>query len=197
MNSRITFLVLAFLSVGTHAFAQDPQARLILHPTLTVSEHWFLTTWVIRNARTKAPSNVNLFTGIGYEDRDAGWWLEGMVQRQWNGSGNAWMLDARFQKQFRRVSLYVEPSLFLSEPAFYEFVIVEWRLGRGVGVGGETENVHRAGRDSVGVGPRVSFPLGTLGGAKLAGVAAYRIHPRERDVLRLYLSLHRRFGGSG
>lgn len=172
--------------------AQDLQSRLIVHPTADISKKWFLTGWSIGNLRAKTPSNVNLFGGLGYRGKT--WWLEGMIQRQWSRKGSNVMFDVRFQKQFgSRFSLYVEPASFLNQRAFCNFTIVEYRAFGKLRLGGETENVHRAGTDSLALGPRISYSPGTLAGFSVVASVAYRVQRPEPEALRLYLAFHRRF----
>ncbi len=186
-------LVAAFFSLLPSAcFAQDLQSRLIVHPTADISEKWFLAGWGIGNLRVKTPSNANFFGGVGYRGSD--WWIEGMIQRQWSRKGNSVLFDVRFQKQFgNRVSLYVEPAPFLNRRAFYNFTIVEYRAFGKLRLGGETENIHRAGADSLAFGPRVSYSLGTLAGFSVVASITYRMQRPEPDALRVYLAFHRRF----
>lgn len=174
--------------------AQDLQTRLVFHPTVDLYGNWFAAGWGIGNFRTQTPNNVNLFGGIGYRGKN--WWLEGMVQRQWSKPGDNLLLDFRFQKQFiNRVSLYAEGAPFLNRRAFYEFVIVETPVWGKLRVGGETENVHRAGaKYSLAVGPRASYPLGNIGGFNVVASVAYRAQHPEPSALRFYLSFNRRFG---
>lgn len=209
MNTRILALV-----ISTPLLAQtDLQTRLIIHPTVDlggaalcgeVLRGWFLTGWSITNLRTETPNNTNLFGGLGYRGKN--WWAEGMTHRQWRPQGGRdWMVDVRFQKQFagrRAVSLYVESEFFLTRRAFYEFVIAEarilpveksrwferWRIG------GETENVHRAeARDSLALGARLTYPLGTFREWTLSSSLAYRVQSPEPNAFRFYLSVSRRF----
>lgn len=174
------------------AAAQDWQSRNVVHLQIDLEKNWFISLWSITNLRTETPNTTNLFTGIGRRGR--GWWLEGMVQRQWNPKGNQWMLDARFDKQSGRWHLYAEASPFLTRKAFYEFVIVERRTWKGLALGVETENLHQAGRDTVQVGPRASRKLGRLAGfdVSLAGAVRFSLIGGHTEP-RLYLIFNRRF----
>lgn len=104
------------------------------------------------------------------------------------------MLDVRFQKQFRnRFTLYLEPAPFLSRRAFYNFTILEVRTKGKLALGFESENVHQPGRDSIGAGPRVSYAFPGWKGFTSVVAVAYQFRRQEKDALRLYLMLNRRF----
>ena len=190
---RISWLFVAVLfGSGTVAYAQDAQSRLIFHPTVTLNEHWFLTGWAIGNVQKHGSDNLNLFAGVGYKNPK--WWLESMVQRHWNGTGNQVLLNFRFQVQAsKRGTLYIEGAPFLTKRAFYDFVTFDYRILRKLNLGAETENVHRGGRDSLGVGPRISYPIASVGKTRLAAAFSYQFRREERDVARLYLIVHHQF----
>lgn len=176
----------------SQAMAQSIQFRSIVHPTVDITPRIFWANWAIGNARTKSPDNLNYFGGLGY--RGSTWWVEGMVQRQWSRAGNNFMLDVRFQKQFgNRLTLYLEGAPFLTRRAFYDFTVVEYRTFGKVRLGGEKENIHRPGADSLAFGPRVSYPLGTLYGFSVVASVAWRIQHPKPDAIRAYLAFHRRF----
>mgnify|MGYP001591282992 CR=1 FL=1 len=82
---------------------------------------------------------------------------------------------------------------FLDRRAVYEMVIIERNVWRRFNAGIETESVHRPGRDSVGIGPRVGATVGSVGKYRLATALAYRVRRQENNELRLYLVLNRRF----
>jgi len=188
--------VIAFLFIVLHAsvLAQDKQARVIIHPTLDLSQNWYLTSWVIGNARAQTPRNGNFFLGIGFRNKDCSCWLDSMVQRQYSESGRSWLLDFRFLKRYRNGTvLYVEPAPFLDKKAFYNFVYFETPLWRKFKVGAETENIHRSGSDSIGVGPRVSYTLGSWKGFRVDVAASFQFRRAEPNVTRLYLVFGRRF----
>ena len=101
---------------------------------------------------------------------------------------NNLLLDFRFQKQFaNRSTLYIEQSPFLNKHALYNFFIFEHPLWYKFNIGGETENILKAGKNSLGAGPRISRPLGTIGKTKVVMALSYRMRPQEPDELRLYL----------
>lgn len=117
-----------------------------------------------------------------------------MVQQQWSRQRRETMLDFRFQKTTKKTSLYLEAAPFLSRKAFYEFVIFEQKVWRGLGVGGESENIHQPqARDSLTLGPRIGFPLFTSRGFKFRGALAYRLKSRGLNELRLYVAISKSF----
>jgi hypothetical protein len=187
------FVGLLFVSLLS---AQDLQNRTAAHITTDITERWFVAVWSITNLRTQTPNNTNLFVGIGY--RGKAWWLEGMVQKQWNANAGLWSVDARFRKQLTsRFSLYVEPSVLLPRPAFYEFVILDALVWEKLTVGAETENVHRQSKQSIAMGPRVSYALGERWGFSLSTTLAYRLSPTGKDEARVYLVLSHRVKRKG
>ncbi|MEO8065867.1 MAG: hypothetical protein ABI643_03395 [Candidatus Doudnabacteria bacterium] len=183
---------LLFCAIPCFAQDTDPQTRLVLHTTADLSTNWFVTNWIIGNIKADNPNNINIFPGIGY--RGGKWWFEAMVQRQWSKPGNSWALDFRYAIEFpNRVELYVESAPLLSIAGEYEFVFVNFPVWKRLGIGAETENVHKAGQDSIGAGPRMSLPLASIGEYKLALGATYQFRYREADIPRLYIVLNRRF----
>lgn len=171
--------------------AQDLQTRIVVRPAVHVTKNWYVTTWIIGNARLHATNNLNIFPGIGYKGKN--WWVEVMAQRQWSPAGNSWMLDFRWQRQLNsKNSLYLEFSPFITKRAYYHFVIYERKIWKKLNVGVETENIQRTGLDSIGAGPRISYPLVTFGKVKLTTTLAYRFHRREQDILRLYVVFSRK-----
>lgn len=191
MIKKLRKCILCCIFFVPSTWPADKQTRLIFHPTLDLSKHWFGTSWTIGNAKLDSANNLNQFVGIGYR-RDK-WWVEGMVQKQWSTSGNQLLLDFRFQTQVaKKWSVYIEVAPFLNRRAFYDFVIVERQIWRKLNVGGETENVHRPLRDSIGGGPRVSYPIGSVGKFKFTLALSYQMRPNEKDALRLYVVVNRR-----
>ncbi len=175
----------------------DFQDRTIIHLQADVSEKIFLTGWVIGNAQYYGTNNINIFGGIGYRNKN--WWFESMIQKQWkekdgNSPRKALLFDNRFQYQpTKRTSLYIEIAPFLDRKALYDMVVIEQKIIGGLGVGFETENVHKTGKDSLGAGPRVSLPFGSLGGCKIVTALSYQFRQgQERNVLRFYLVFNRR-----
>ena len=192
---RTVFFVTFLACISTSALAQEtnPQARPVLHTTVDLSDRWFITDWAIGNVRAKTPSNFNLFPGLGL--RSEKWWFEAMVQRQWNPIGkNQWMLDFRSAGALnKRATLYLEWAPFLSQAGQYEFVQLNVRVYKQLSIGAESEDVQRPGTDSWNIGPRLSFPVTSIGEYKLSLAVAYQIHYHEPDIPRLYIVLDRRF----
>ncbi len=187
-----TILAVLWLSVFVvSAIAQDnvAQGRFIFHTTKEISKHWFATAWVIGNARQKTTDNINLFAGIGY--RGERWWVETMVQKQWNRIGGELGLDCRFQTFLgNRASLYIEPAVYFRNSSFYEFVYLDYRAWGKLNLGVETENMHRVGTDIIAVGPRASYPLWQNKRMRFALAGAYRFRPKEPNEVRLYMAVH-------
>lgn len=182
--------ILAFLCSVMCLPAQDLQNRTVMHVMADVSDHWFVPVWSISDFKSVSPNSTNLFTGLGYRGKT--WWLEGLVQKQWNSSGGFWSADLRFRKQLGRVSLYLEPrSIIRPKSAFYECVIVEERLWKGLSLRQETESVHRAGKDSIAAGGGLTYSLGRWQDFDFATALVYRA-ATGKDELRVYLNINRR-----
>lgn len=194
--TRLKQILMIFLfgwAISLSSWGQDLQTRIIFHPTAKLRQDWYLTCWSITNLRQQSPSNTNLFAGLGYRGKT--WWLEGMWQQQWNRDRRDQLLDFRFQKNItNRATLYAEPAIFLTKTTFYDFVILEYRAWRKLSLGMETENVHKAGPDSWGAGPRLSHPITAWKDIKVALALSYQVRARreEKDALRLYLILNHR-----
>ncbi len=173
------------------ASAQDWQSRSAVHVMADINDRWFVPVWSISNFRTQSPNNTNIFAGVGY--RGKGWWAEGLVQKQWNRSGGMWSADARFRRQFGRVSVYIEPSVILKpKTAFYEFVIVEERAWKGLSLRQETENTHRTGKDTIAAGGGIGYSFPRWHGCDITAAVVYRTSPTGKDELRAYLNITRR-----
>lgn len=185
-----TLIVFYFCPVSAQE-TTDFQNRTILHAQKDMSKSWFLAGWAIGNGQYYGTSNINLFGGIGY--RNNNWWLESMIQRQWSETGRKLLWDNRFQWQNNKESLYLEAAPFLDRKAFYNMAIFERRAWRRFNIGAETENVHKPGKDSLGAGPRISMPLGSVGKLKVGAAIAYQLRHNERNALRLYLVFNSRF----
>lgn len=183
--------VFLWIFLSTTLCAQDMQNRTGLHVMADINDRWFVPVWSISNFKQHNSDNTNIFVGLGYRGKT--WWTEGLVQHQWNPNGGLWSVDARFRRQFDRVSVYVEPSvIFAPKKAFYEFVIVEERLWKGLSLRQETENVHRTGKDTIAFGGGLGYSLGKWRGYDFATALVYRINPNGRDELRAYLNITRR-----
>lgn len=198
-DALIRFLVLLFLTAPLLAGSvqaqeqTDPQVRFVLHFTKDVRKNWFGAGWIIGNVRERASNNLNVIAGIGY--RRSKWWLETMAQRQWGEGGEAWLLDWRSVIQpHNRLVIYLEGAPFLDRRAFYNMATVDYRVWNKLGLGVETENVHKLGKDSLAFGPRVSLSLARIAGGQTTAVLAYRFRSySELNELRFYLILNRRF----
>lgn len=185
------FIVSLVVVMATPLSAQDVQNRSVMHVMADINNRWFIPVWSITNVRAESPNNTNVFAGLGYRGKT--WWTEGLVQHQLNRSGGLWSVDARFRRQFGRVSVYVEPSVIIApKKAFYEFVIVEERLWKGLSLRQETENVHRPGKDTITAGGGLAYSLGKWRGFDVATALVYRASPTGKDELRAYLNITRR-----
>lgn len=198
MWKRVTFwvILLQLTSAAPLLQAQDnlAQLRVPVHVTKDLSEKWFLTSWVIGNVKQAQPNNLNFFGGVGY--RGEKWWLEGLLQRQWNGNKSQWQLNFRFNEQIgKRISLYAELYPLSSRHTFSETAILDYRLARKWKVGVETENVHqKSRRDSYGGGPRLSYQI--LARDKVTTWLTGTYHFRssgEPNFFRVYLLTNIRF----
>ena len=185
-----------WLFLSATAFAQDWQNRDTLHLMADIKGDCYLATWTIPNFRSSTPDNINFLIGVGCGDTAK--WAEVMVQKQWNRDGGFWALDFRFYKQMsKNWSLYVEPTVVISKPGFYEFVIVERRLGSRVSLRGEAEGTFRLSKQSFAAGGGASFKLGEYKGWKFAVVAVYRSSPTGKDEPRAYLGISKRISLGG
>lgn len=171
--------------------AQDLQNRSVVRVSLDVSEHVYLPIWSITNLKSQSPDNSNIFAGIGY--RDKSWWTEGMVQKQWSASGGLWSVDGRFKKQKGRFSIYAEPSvLLMPRRAFFEFVIVEERVWRGLALRQETENTHTLSKQKIAVGAGGSWSFAQHWGWDFSLAAVYRFSPTGPNESRVSASASKR-----
>ena len=169
----------------------DYQNRIIFHEQVDINSNLFLAGWIIGNGQIYGTSNINLFGGLGYRGKT--WWFESMIQRQWSAKDKKLLFNNRFQSQLsKKSSLYVEIAPFLDRKAVYDMVIFEQNVWRKFNIGAETENVHKIGRDSLGIGPRVSTPLAVFGNHKLSTALAYQFRRQETNVLRFYVVLNRK-----
>jgi len=180
---------------------QDLQNRSIAHLQVDVSKHWFVPAWSITNLRVKAPNNTNVFVGVGF--RGKSWWVEQMVQKQWNGDGGLTALDTRVVKRWgqkQKTVSYFEAGPFLSQKGFFWSSYTDTVVWRKLGLGVGTENVHKPGPDMVAIGPRVALSLGRFAGFDISTTGEFRFvpfeqptkiggHPRE---IRLYVLFNKR-----
>lgn len=189
-------LLIVLLFLNTRVEAQESaQARVIGHAryflgSASKQSGTFLTGWSITNVMSDIPDNSNVFLGIGYAGKK--WSIENMIQKQWNGAGNAFLLDWRFTaKPSPRINLYLEGAPRLDKKTFYEFVTIDVRVKGPFNVGFETENIHRVGKDTLGFGPRVSAPLPfKILGAKPSLVVSHQFRTLGPNVTRVYTILN-------
>lgn len=161
------------------------QARTIFRPTVDVSKRWYAAGWVIGNLTQSQADNINVLGGIGY--RRNNWWAEALVQRQWSGAGRLWLLDCRAAGSMGRWQFYGEAAPMLGHGAVYDMATVEYALGKGVSIGGETENVHRHGPDDWSAGPRINKSLPVLGPVHPSLAVTWHVGLGQPQVVRVYL----------
>lgn len=190
MKSKILMLlglllILCPLSINAQT---DYQARELFHPTLDISKHWFATGWVIGNV-PNATESWSWRGGLGY--RREKWALEMMYKQQFKGQQHiSSALDFRFTRPLPgKLALFAEVTPALNRKSVYDMVTLERKMCAFCSFGGETENTHRAGRDSLGAGPSMSL-WKQIGNTKVVLRAAYQIRPEEKNVFRIYLIFH-------
>lgn len=193
------FICAVFLLTSIRMVAQqvaDFQTRPIGHVQYDLNQNWFATGWVIGNGQYYGTSNINLLGGIGYR-KEAPFqsrWFESMIQRQWSGKDRRLLWDNRFQYSLENIAfLYVEVAPFLDRRAVYDMVVFERVAWGRLNFRLETENVHKAGKDSLGVGSGTGWSFGSLGPVKVNGAVVYQFRRQETDALRFYLIFNRRF----
>ncbi len=193
LRSAISLVVL-FLVLGVFpVFAQDWQNRNVVHISVPVEGRWYIPFWSLTNFREKTGRNTNLLSGVGY--RENNWWLEGMLQHQWNQTKGQWMLDMRYDRQYKNWHTYSEIAVFLNRKALYEFVVAERRTFRGFWLGVETENLHQPGPDAAQLGFRGSRRLGRFLGFDVSFAPALRFSLiRGHTEPRVYLIFNRWLG---
>ena len=183
--------VVALFFVLSISLAQDLQTRSIAHVMIDVTDRVFIPVWSITDIRSQTPNTTNLFAGVGI--RSKSWWLETMLQKQWNSTQGFYALDLRYKKQFSgRFAVFLEPRVILTTPGFYDYAFLEARVWKGFSVGAETENTHRLTKQSIAAGPRMSFVWGKCWGWEFSNTVSYRLSPTGKDELRLYTSVTRR-----
>ncbi len=182
-NLVITSLLVAMSELS--AFAQSQQLKPVFHSTIDISEHVFVSGWMITNIRTDTSNNINLFGGLGYKQKN--WWTEAMIQRQWNSTGNQWLLDFRFQKQIgKSFVLFTEVSPFLTKKSVYDLAIIDYTANKYINFGIETENIHRVGPDYLGIGPRIGYKIPTKNKLKSTITLTYQFRYNQNPLIRLY-----------
>jgi len=199
---KIFVLTFFFL---TFAFAQDLQNRSSVRFKGEFGDN-YATVYSITTSKKLATDGTSLFFGIGRQSRDKKKWsVEIMGQRQWPYNETLtpknpkptlgfWALDVRYRRQLTtNWSLYVEPSVILSKPGFYEFVVVERKVLPWLGVRMETENTHRLTKQSITAGGGLGFGPVHRWGLDFAGAAVYRASPTGKDEKRVYLNATKTF----
>lgn len=183
-------VLLCSLSVSAQSSNIDSQVRLMFHPTVDISKHWFATGWLLANEPNG--DNWSLRAGIGY--RREKWALEAMYKQQFSGKKRTTSaVDFRFTRPLPgKLALFAEATPNFNGKSIYDMVTLERKVARFASIGGETENIHRAGRDSIGVGPAMSLWKQT-GTTKVVLRAAYQYHPHEHSIFRIYLIVHLKF----
>lgn len=188
-------LVWLFWFRGT-AQTFDWQSRQAAHFQAEIGGKWFLAGWAIENARTVAINNTNFIWGVGFGGPDH--WIECMAQRQLSQTGGFWGVDQRyFRKIGSRWSLFVEATIIVSKPGFYEYVALEYKLSQRWSLRSETENTHRVDRQSIAAGGGMNLKLAEGKGWKLSMAVVYRASPTGKGEPRLYLNATKRFSLRG
>ena len=192
----VIFLIVIFwiFAFRIHAQELDLQNRDAFHMQAGIGRGFGAAFWVVGNVKTETPRNTNLFFGVFRGDKDN--WLEVMAQKQWNNKGGFWALDVRYKAQLtKRLSVFVEPTAFVTQPGFYHFVAVEYRTWKRLSLGGETENIHRpeGQPQQLNFGPRASVKFGSKWGVDYGAAVAYRFSLTGPNELRAYASASRRF----
>lgn len=182
-----------FLCSRLHA--QDWQNRDAFHFRGEVGKGYDLVVWGIPNFRTATPNNANIFFGVGRGDKNN--WVEVMAQKQWSQKGGFWALDVRSRVQLtKRLSVYVEPTAFVTQPGVYHFAIVEYRVWKKLSLGGEEESVWRPASSTLpkqyNFGPRLSLGLGSWRGVDYGGAYAYRFSLTGLSESRVYFNVSAR-----
>jgi hypothetical protein len=201
--TRISFLVVLLMVWAVNA--QDWQNRSSLRFKGEFGDNYG-TIYSITTSKKLATDGTSLFFGIGRQSRDKKKWsAEFMVQRQWpynetltaknpKPSVGQWNLDWRFRRQLTpNWSVYAEPSVLLSKPGFYEFVILERKVMPRISVRVETENTHRLTKQVIAAGGGLGFDLGHRFGLDFAAAAVYRASPTGKDEKRVYLNATSKF----
>jgi len=187
-----TALAIAFmLSFSLPALAQDPtrlQGKVVLRAPLPEEPGWYLAAWNITNVRDEATDNINIVVGVGREMKNGR--VEFMLQRQYSVRSSQWFFDFRFQRQFNRhVSLFVEVAPFLETAALYHFVRVEVPVTKRLNFMIESENIHRSGKDSLGLGPGLSIrPMKLKWKLRFAPAISWQLRPNDPNFVRFYLA---------
>lgn len=197
MNCRIcvVFVVLMFVTVSGLS-GQDWQNRDVLHLTAAVGKDYYLVAWPIGNFKSDSPRTTNLFFGVGRGDKSN--WIEVMAQKQWNSKGGFWAFDARCRIQLtKRLSVYAEPAAFVTQPGFYHFVILEYRVWKKLSARAEEESAWRPAASPLpkqyNFGPGIGLGLGSKWGVDYGAAFTYRFSLTGPNEPRVYFSASKRF----
>jgi hypothetical protein len=186
--TKVLMVVLAVL-LATPCLAQDTtnlQGKTVFHAPVPAEPGWYPTGWSITNFRENATDNTNIMVGVGRKLEKG--WIEIMAMRQYSIRSNQWFVDFRFNHQLpEKFGVFIEISPFLETKALYTFGRLDrpvfWRLNAVL----ESENVHREGKDSWGVGPGISIrPMKLIGRMRFAPVMVWQIRPNDPDFVRFY-----------
>jgi hypothetical protein len=186
---RILIATLAGLVFALPCFAQDPtriQGKVVARAPIPTEPGWYPAAWSITNIRQEAPDNTNLMIGIGRKMTNG--WVEVMAQRQYSLHASQWFVDFRLQRQLPlKLGMFVEVAPFLETKALFTFVRIDKPLIGRFNLVMESENIHREGIDSWGVGPGFSLkPMQVLGRLRFAPVVVWQIRPNDPDFIRFY-----------
>lgn len=189
---------LVFLSVllASPLFAQETstQARLMFHPQIDAENGWYATGWAIGNTRTKLSDNFNVLSGLGrWLDADGKSWIEVLGWQQFSSGRTDVLASVRLRVELGRgISMYAEASPYLSKKAFYDqaFLEAETKISPRLRVGLETENLHQAGKDKLGFGPRATLVLAKGKTINLTVSLSYQFRRSpEPNVIRAWVLL--------
>ncbi len=165
--------------VGFAAYGADPQVRLLVHPTVKLSTHWGLTGWLVGNM----PSKGSAVAMVGTRYQNERIWSEFMLAGIRAGYSTRPFFDTRTNlKLTKALNVWGETSVFSNQ--FYWFTETDYALKHWL-TGIETENVHKSGRDSLGLGVHVKFRL-----AKGVWAGPAYQWRSDKNVVRLYLVIH-------
>ena len=190
-----------FISAALSAQNTSTQLRPIGHFKFPLGKGFYAVTWTTGNAMANKPDNINLFSGVGYGTRS--WWLETMIQKQWNRAGGRTFLDFRFYSTLpAKMDVYLETAPVINGRGLYETWTLQRKVGRGFWAGLESENFHQPGRDVLAAGLRASYvppAFKSKSYQPVIGVAWYPFH-RHRvgegqgvpmgPTVRIYSILH-------
>jgi hypothetical protein len=185
------FLVFSIMFSCVPCFAQDIprlQGKVVFRVPVPQGPGWYLAGWNITNFRQNAPDNTNFMLGGGRKLENG--WIEFMAQKQYSVHSNPWFFDFRLQRKLaERFSTFVEIAPFLETKALYEFWRLEYRVHPRFTIMAESENIHRQGRDSLGIGPGINFtPMRGVWKLRFAPAVSWQIRREDPDFIRFYFA---------